>query len=87
MRGARGRLQGVDAPESDQPHGRAASQALRRMVAGEPEMVETHGRGGLWADHRNRPLRGGDMNAWLVRRGPVWAYDEYLNPGSELPDL
>lgn len=81
------RLQGIDAPESDQPHGRAAGRALRRLVAGETVTVETHGRGDYGRIIGTVHYEGRDVNAWMVRQGHAWAYDDYLRPGSVLPSL
>ena len=81
------RLSGIDAPESDQPNGRAAGHALRRLVLGEEVRVETEGRGSYGritgVVHLNQKI----VNAWLVRQGHAWAYERYLEPGSRLPAL
>ena len=81
------RLQGIDAPESDQPHGSAAGKALRRLVAGERVRVESHGRGDYDRIIGTIHHDGQDVNALMVREGHAWAYDEYLEPGSVLPAL
>lgn len=81
------RLQGIDAPESDQPHGRRATQALRSRVLDERVTVETEGRGKYGRIIGVVIHDGRDLNAWLVSRGHAWAYDRYLGPGSALPNL
>ena len=67
------RLAGIDAPESRQPHGDAATQSLKALALrrrGELEIVATdvYGRklGVLEVD-------GLQVNAELVRRGDAWA--------------
>ncbi len=67
------RLADIDAPEADQPHGEAATQALsgrvlRQRVRIETVAVDDYGRtvGRLW-------LGGADVNAELVRLGHAWA--------------
>ena len=81
------RLQGIDAPELDQPHGRQATQALRARILGKRVTVETEGRGKYGRIIGVVVHDGHNLNAWLVRRGHAWAYDRYLGPGSPLPDL
>lgn len=69
------RLRGIDAPESCQPHGRAARDALRGQVLGRKVLLV--GRG---SDDYGRLLRqlttetGADINAWLVAEGHAWSY-------------
>lgn len=81
------RLAGIDTPESDQPHGGAAGRALRRLVGGEVVRVVTDTRGVHGRIIGVVHYQGRNVNAWLVRQGHAWAYDRYLDPGSELPDL
>ena len=68
------RLQGIDAPEFDQPHGREARQALAAKLAGGAVRVEgaardQHGRllGTLWLGDR-------DLNRELVAEGHAWVF-------------
>lgn len=81
------RLGGIDTPESDQPHGAAAGQALRELVGGEVVRVVTDGEGAHGRIIGVVRHQGRNVNAWLVRRGHAWAYDRYLEPDSELPAL
>lgn len=81
------RLGGIDTPESGQPHGDEAGQALRRLVLGENVRVETDGRGTHGRIIGRVYHQGRDINEWLVQRGHAWAYDRYLDPDSRLPDL
>lgn len=85
--GARIRLQGIDAPESDQtcadaggqtwPCGKAAAQELRRHIGGSELTCEPSG-----FDRYNRTLAicsapdGSDVNAWIVRRGWALAFGD-----------
>jgi len=68
------RLVGIDAPEFDQPHGRAALSALAAKLAGGRVRVDgtahdQHGRllGTLWLDDRN-------LNRELVAEGHAWVF-------------
>ncbi len=71
------RLHGVDAPERDQPYGRAARRALSRLVyletvAIEPVEQDQYHRliARLWLDGR-------DVNAELLETGNAWVYRHY----------
>ena len=81
------RLQGIDAPESDQPYGTEAGKALRLKVLGERITVKSQGRGNYGRIIGVLVHEGTNVNAWLVRQGHAWAYDRYLGPASRLPDL
>lgn len=68
------RLQGIDAPEFDQPHGRTARNALDQKLASRRVRVagtarDQHGRvlGTLWLDDRN-------LNCELVAEGHAWVF-------------
>ncbi len=68
------RLQGIDAPEFDQPHGRSARNALDQKLAARRVRVagtarDQHGRllGTLWLDDRN-------LNRELVAEGHAWVF-------------
>jgi micrococcal nuclease len=68
------RLIGVDAPESCQPWGRQALQALRRAVEGRAGTLRLQG-----VDVYRRTLavlwvEGRDINRWLVEAGHAWAW-------------
>lgn len=71
------RLAQIDAPESGQPYGRAAKQALSELAFGRDARVEVvdvdrYGRtvGEVVVDGRN-------VNQQLVREGHAWAYTKY----------
>jgi endonuclease YncB( thermonuclease family) len=83
--GTRIRLEGIDAPESDQtctdadrhpwPCGRAATRELREHIGGRQLRCQTMG-----TDFYRRTLAvcalpdGSDLNAWMVRQGWALAY-------------
>ena len=72
------RLHGVDAPESDQPGGVQARQALARLVQGkqvELEPIEQDRYQRMVANVRLGEL---DINRVLVVQGHAWAYRRYL---------
>ncbi|MEW6120257.1 MAG: thermonuclease family protein [Pseudomonadota bacterium] len=67
------RLAGIDAPESDQPHGAQAARALRALALKRHAQLEIVG-----VDPYGRKLglldvAGLQLNAELVRRGHAWA--------------
>lgn len=71
------RLQGIDAPESDQPHGRRAAATLEAAVLRERvelEIRDTDRYGRLVAVVRHD---GRNINRWLVAQGYAWEYDRY----------
>jgi len=77
------RLQGIDAPEFDQPHGKLARNALDAKLAARRVRVagtarDQHGRllGTLWLDDRN-------INRELIAEGHAWAFGGFA-PDPEL---
>ena len=71
------RLQGIDAPESDQPHGGTATAAfqarvLNRKVTLDVQGTDRYGRqiAVVYLDEQN-------LNQWLVQSGHAWEYDQY----------
>ena len=71
------RLEGIDAPETNQPFGDGSRQALDTMVYGKvvtivPSAVDKYGRtvGRVW-------LGRFDVNREMVRIGLAWWYDRY----------
>ena len=67
------RLTGIDAPESDQPHGEAATRALRDMALKQRaalEIVATDTYGRMLGTLAVGSIQ---VNAELVRRGHAWA--------------
>ena len=72
------RLHAADAPEHDQPGGRAAARALRkRLPRGSDVVLEP-----VEQDQYDRLVavieRNGErVNAWMVQQGHAWAYRQY----------
>ena len=73
------RLHAVDAPEHDQPHGKASRRALSRLVyrksvAIEPFEQDQYDRlvARLWLDEM-------DVNAELLKSGAAWVYRRYAS--------
>ena len=84
MNGSRVRLEGIDAPERDQPYGPTATAALEYMVGRSVYYVETD------KDRYERMLatlyhskEGYNINASLVCAGFAWWYERYA-PDNEL---
>lgn len=71
------RLQGIDAPERDQPHGNEATAALASLILHRRVRLETRG-----TDRYGRLIavvyrNGENINRQLVRQGHAWEYDRY----------
>lgn len=76
-RSVRTRLVEIDAPESGQPYGMRAKQALSGLVFDKQVIVEVSG-----IDRYGRTLGrvfrdGLDVNAEMVQRGCAWVYRRY----------
>lgn len=76
------RLQGMDAPEICQAHGRQARAALAARVQGRPVRVRAHARD----DYGRRLARVStpadtDVGAWMVANGHAWSYRFRRDPG------
>lgn len=76
------RLAGIDAPESDQPHGAASREALRTLIAGKQLVmvfkdVDRYGRvvATVWVDDV-------DVCRQLVARGAAWFDSRYADDES-----
>jgi endonuclease YncB( thermonuclease family) len=76
------RLHAADAPEHDQPGGRAAGRALRkRLPRGSDVLLEP-----FEQDQYDRLVAvierdGESVNAWMVQQGHAWAYRQYTTDG------
>jgi len=74
------RLSGIDAPELDQPHGRASRDALRGKIGAavrvEEQGRDQHGRllGRLFVGDR-------DINLEMVAEGHAWAFEGFRRDG------
>jgi endonuclease YncB( thermonuclease family) len=78
------RLGEIDTPESRQPYGQRAKQALSDLAFGQPArvVVETTDKYGRTV---GRVYVGGtDVNAEMIRQGAAWAYRQYLKDQSLL---
>lgn len=81
------RLQCIDAPEMGQAHGKAAKDALSRLVFGKYVTIENAG-----TDKYGRTLayvytvEGVNINEEMVNRGYAWHYDKYCS-SAKLKDL
>lgn len=71
------RLHGVDAPEADQPGGRAATRAAREYVGGENVRVEVVDIGRYGRAVARIDIQGGDLGALLIQNGYGWYYEQY----------
>lgn len=81
------RLDGIDAPELDQPFGKKARRSLARICAGKEATVDDRGK-----DEQGRIVgsvvcAGVDANAEQVRHGMAWVFLTYLPLGSPLYEL
>ncbi|WP_259048399.1 thermonuclease family protein [Salinibacter ruber] len=81
------RLHGVDAPESAQPYGRAATQAARRYVGGKDVRVAVEEIGRYGRAVARIEARGGDLGALLIERGLAWHYEQYAPNETEYARL
>ena len=81
------RLFGIDAPESNQPHGRAATRAARRYVARTNVQVEVDDIDRYGRTIGRVTVEGGDLAELLVRGGHAWHYDRYAPDATELARL
>jgi endonuclease YncB( thermonuclease family) len=71
------RLQGIDAPENDQPHGNASKQALTQWVLNREVEVEHRKRDAYRRILGKILLDGEDINLKMVREGMAWHYKRY----------
>ncbi len=71
------RLQGIDAPENDQPHGNASKEALTQWVLNRDVAVEHQKRDSYRRILGKVLLDGEDINLRMVRTGMAWHYKRY----------
>lgn len=81
------RLHGVDAPESDQPYGEAATQAARRYVGGANVRVEVEDTDRYGRTVGSVEVGGGELGEMLVREGLAWWYRQYAPRDADLDRL
>lgn len=78
------RLDGIDAPEKDQPGGQAAKLSLAQLVSGKRVSVET-GKTDKYGRAVGRVNVGGVyVNLEQIRRGHAWHYKKYQHEQDEL---
>ena len=81
------RLQGIDAPERDQPYGQIATAALEYMVARSIYLVEVdEDRYGRLVGQLYHSKEGYDINASMVCAGYAWWYERYARDSQILSD-
>ena len=75
------RIQGIDAPESCQPHGRVATQALKDLVLGRTVSVATSQQDDYGRDLAVLHLGRDDVGQRMVSAGHAWSYRFRQDPG------
>jgi len=73
-------LHGVDAPESAQSYGTAATRAARQYVGGKSVRVSIEEIGRYGRAVARTEVQGAGLGAMLIRRGLAWHYRQYA-PG------
>ena len=81
------RLWGIDAPESSQPYGTAATRAARRYVGDKNVRITVEDIGRYGRAVVRMRVQGGDLGQMLVRDGLGWHYDQYAPNATELERL
>jgi endonuclease YncB( thermonuclease family) len=81
------RLHGVDAPESAQPYGRAATRAAQRIAGGKNVRVTVEDIGRYGRAVARIEVGGGDLGALLLQRGLAWYHEEYAPDETEYARL
>lgn len=75
------RIQGIDAPESCQPHGRESTQALRGVALGRTVTVMTRQQDDYGRDLAVVQLDREDLGQRMVSAGHAWSYRFKQDPG------
>ncbi|MCS4201738.1 thermonuclease family protein [Salinibacter ruber] len=81
------RLHGVDAPESAQSYGTAATRATRQYVGGESVRVAIEEIGRYGRAVAQIEVQGAGLGAMLIRRGLAWQYRQYAPNATEYARL
>jgi endonuclease YncB( thermonuclease family) len=81
------RLHGVDAPESSQPYGTAATRVARRYVGGKNVRVSVEEIGRYGRAVARLEAQGGDLGAMLIQDGLAWHYEQYAPNETEYARL
>lgn len=69
------RLAGIDAPEANQPHGEAATRALRELALKQRARLDIAATDAYGRKLGRLRVGRVEVNAELVRRGHAWSYD------------
>ncbi len=80
------RLQGIDAPELNQPHGKAAQRALQQQLLRKQIRFVDHGHDKYRRTLATIWLNNQSVNGWMVAGGHAWAYLKYLPSSDPLID-
>ncbi len=78
------RLGEIDTPESKQPYGERAKQALSDLAFGKPARVVVQDTDRYGRTVGRVYVGGVDVNAEMVKQGAAWAYRQYLKDQSLL---
>ena len=81
------RLHGVDAPETAQPYGTAATRGARRLVGGESVRTHVEEIGRYGRAVASVEVGGGDLGSLLIRRGYGWHYRQFAPNETEYARL
>ncbi len=81
------RLHGVDAPESTQSYGTAATRAARQYVGGKSVRVSVEEIGRYGRAVARVEVQGAGLGAMLIRRGLAWHYRQYAPNATEYARL
>ncbi len=68
------RLNGIDAPERDQPYGSEATRALARKLRRGKVTCRLEGKEGYGRHLGTCYVKGENVNEWMVRNGYAWSY-------------
>ena len=72
----------IDTPESKQPYGTRAKQALSEMIFGKDVTLNVQDRDRYGRTVARVKVGSTDVNAEMVRTGAAWAYRDYLKDRS-----
>lgn len=81
------RINQIDAPESSQAYGRAATSCLSNLVTGTSLQICPDGKDKYGRTIAAVKANGSDIGQAMVSQGCAWAYTKYLEAGSNLPAL
>ena len=73
------RLDGIDAPEKNQPHGTLSTIALRKQIQSKLVQIKIKGKDRYGRTVARIFLDGVDINKWMVINGHAWWYSKFSN--------